>query len=171
MPFFTKTGMMHSALGGWQLTGITTFQTGTPFNITNNLAYTDNAGVGNGTGTASRPDVVGNPFAVPSNVNVSGQTGPLLFNPNAFAAPQGLTFGNIGRDFLNNPSRTNFDMGLFKHFAITEARAVEFRAEAYNIFNHTQWNGVNTQFGGANFLLPSGAHNPRILQLAMKFLF
>ena len=70
--------------------------------------------------------------------------GPLLFNPAAYSAPQGLSFGTVGRNSLNNPSRTNFDMGLFKHFAFTEARALEFRAEAYNVFNHTQWNGVNS---------------------------
>ena len=72
----------------------------------------------------------------------AGVYGPLLFNPAAFAAPQGLSFGTVGRNSLNNPSRTNFDMGLFKHFAFNEARAVEFRAEGYNVFNHTEWSGV-----------------------------
>ncbi|HLY16654.1 MAG TPA: hypothetical protein VKR61_05495 [Bryobacteraceae bacterium] len=80
-------------------------------------------------------------------------------------------------------------MGLFKHFAFTEARGIEFRAEAYNIFNHTQWSGVNggtscfgdvtTNFSAGdpgcydnnNFLRAGGAHNPRILQLGLKFLF
>jgi hypothetical protein len=80
-------------------------------------------------------------------------------------------------------------MGLFKHFAFNEARALEFRAEAYNVFNHTQWNGVNggtSCFGLASadfsagdpscyanngFLRAAGAHNPRILQLGMKFIF
>jgi hypothetical protein len=87
---------------------------------------------------------------------------------------------------LNNPNRTNFDMGLFKHFAFNEARALEFRAEAYNIFNHTQWNGVNSStscfgadfsagdascYANNNFLRAGGSHNPRILQLGMKFIF
>ena len=88
---------------------------------------------------------------------------------------------------MRNPRRTNFDMGLFKHFEIREEKAIEFRAEGFNVFNHTQWNGVNTGtscFGGAdfnagdasclannNFLRPGGAHNPRILQLGLKFLF
>jgi hypothetical protein len=117
---------------------------------------------------------------------VAGITGPLLFNPGAFAQPQGLTFGNAGRNILRNPSRTNVDTGLFKRFAITESRAFEFRAEAFNVFNHTQWGGVNSGancYGGPNnsagdpscldssFLHPSYAHNPRILQLGMKFLF
>jgi hypothetical protein len=130
--------------------------------------------------------MVGNPNAVMQQ-NVTGVVGPLLFNPAAFAAPQGLTFGSAQRNALNNPQRTQFDMGLFKYFQVRESKSFEFRAEGFNIFNHTQWNGVNggtSCFGGSdfsagdpsclannNFLRPSGAHNPRILQLGLKFLF
>ena len=59
-------------------------------------------------------------------------------------APQGLTFGDTGRNSLNIPNRLNFDMALFKNFPIKESYAFQFRAEAFNIFNHTQWNGVNS---------------------------
>jgi len=186
LPFFTGHGLLHSILGGWQTSGLVTFQTGTPFSITNG-AYGDNAGVGNGVGTGSYVDIIGSPNAAPPVTEVAGIPGPLLYNPGAFAEPTGLTFGTAGRNILNNPSRTNWDMGLFKRFAITEARAFEFRAEAYNVFNHTQWNGINSGiscYAGANnsagdpscvatqtFLHPSGAHNPRILQLGLKFLF
>lgn len=186
LPFFTKTGILHSLLGGWQTSGLVSFQTGTPFSVTNG-AYGDNAGVANGVGTGSYVDVIGNAFSGVPNVQVPGSPGPYLFNPGAFANPTGLTFGTAGRNILNNPRRTNWDMGLFKHFAITESKGFEFRAEAFNVFNHTQWSGVNSDascFGGANnsagdpscvgsntFLLPSGAHNPRILQLGLKFLF
>ena len=78
-------------------------------------------------------------------------------------------------------------MALFKQFVITEAKALEFRAEAFNIFNHTQWAGINagmTCYGGpsnsaadasclvsSNFLHPSAAHRARILQLGLKFIF
>jgi hypothetical protein len=173
--------LAHTLFGGWQLSGITTFQTGTPFSVTDGLF---NAGVGNGTGIGSYLDQVANPNS-PASVpaSVTGVVGPQLFNPAAYTAPQGLSFGTVGRNSLNNPQRTNFDMGLFKHFAFNEARALEFRAEGFNVFNHTQWNGVN---GGTscfdfssssdcwnnnNFLRPAGAHNPRILQLGMKFIF
>jgi hypothetical protein len=161
-----------------------TFQTGTPFSVISG-AY--GAGVGNGSGTSSFVDIIGNPTATPPQTNAAGIIGPLLYNPAAFAQEQGLTFGNAGRNILNNPSRTNFDMGLFKHFYVTENRSFEFRAEGYNVFNHTQFSGVNNTascFGGTNnsagdsscldgigFLHPSGAHNPRILQLGLKFLF
>jgi hypothetical protein len=182
LPFF-QTGMLHKVLGGWQVSGLMTFQTGTPFSVVSGLY---GPGVGNGSGTQSYVDIIGNPWAPPPAVNAAGIIGPALYNPAAFAQEQGLTFGDAGRNILRLPSRTNFDAGLFKHFAITEQRGVEFRAEGYNIFNHTQFNGVNntaTCFGGDNnsagdpscldnnFLHPSGAHNPRILQLGAKFLF
>jgi hypothetical protein len=179
---------VKAAVGGWEVSGLVTFQTGTPFSVANGGTYGDNAGVGNGVGTGSFVDVIGNPNPAPSQTQVLGIQGPLLFNPAAFANPTGLTFGDAGRNLLNNPSRSNWDMGLFKRFAIgTESRAFEFRAEGFNVFNHTQWSGVNSSpacYAGANnsagdpscvlsqtFLHPGGAHNPRILQLGMKFIF
>jgi hypothetical protein len=69
-------------------------------------------------------------------------------------------------------------MGLFKKFAIREDMNFEFRAEAFNVFNHTQWSGVNNSscYGAAacsssSFLTATSAHNPRIMQLAGKFVF
>jgi hypothetical protein len=104
--------------------------------------------------------------------------GPRLYNSDAFAAPRGLTYGDAGRNILSLPRRTNFDMGLFKDFAIKEAMNFEFRAEAFNVFNHTQWSGVDNSscYGASNcsastFLTATSAHNPRILQLAAKFIF
>ena len=174
LPFFSKSsGLTKSLLGGWEWSGITTFQTGIPFNVTNGVVG-DNAGVGNGVGTGSRPDLVGNPNSTPCQP--SGGLGPLLYNPCAFADPQGLTFGNVGRNSLRLPHRTQFDMGLFKHFPIKEAMSVEFRAETFNTFNHTQFgptanNSVDRQFGSSTFLTAQTAHSPRIMQLGLKFIF
>jgi hypothetical protein len=188
-PFFTNTKTLAGKLlGGWQLSGLTSFQTGTRFSVYagNGNGILTGAGVGNGTGAGAYANVIGDPFAVPSNVNAPDIKGPLLFNPAAFAAPTGLTFGNAGRNLLYNPSRLNFDTGLFKKFYVTEQMHFEFRAEAFNVFNHTQWRGVNSGiscYGGPNnsagdascldqsFLHPGGAHNPRIMQLGMKFIF
>jgi hypothetical protein len=188
-PFFTNTKTLAGKLlGGWQLSGLTSYQTGTPFSVTagnGNGIYTG-AGVGNGQGAGAYADVIGDPNTAPPVTNSPGIIGPLLFNPAAFAAPTGLTFGNAGRNILNNPSRLNFDMGLFKKFYVTEKMNFEFRAEAFNVFNHTQFSGVHNGmscYGGPNnsagdascldqsFLHPNGAHNPRILQLGMKFIF
>ncbi len=197
--------MVRTWLGGWQLSGITTFQTGTPFSVINGggsdgTGAADNAGVGDGLGIGSYADIAGDaktgkPYVAQGGNNV----GPLLLNPGAFTAPRGLTFGNSGRNYLNNPSRTNFNMSLFKHFKpFTEHLDIEFRAEAYNVFNHTQFRitdpanpgntgnnvincyGTQTQLysagasaclSGNSFLHPVDAHDPRILQFGLKAQF
>jgi hypothetical protein len=69
-----------------------------------------------------------------------------LYNPAAYNQPTGLTFGDSRRDSLNMPHRTNFDTGLFKHFAMGESTAIEFRAEGFNIVNHPQWKRSQQQF-------------------------
>jgi hypothetical protein len=136
----------------------------------------DNAGVGNGVGTGSYADVVGNPNAITGSKFIPNVSAPLLYNPDAFAAPTGLTFGNSGRNLLRNPNRTNFDMALFKHIPVKEYLNLEFRAEAFNVFNHTQFYltgpaGSNNVLGDPAFLTPAGAHSGRILQLAVKAIF
>jgi hypothetical protein len=74
-----------------------------------------------------------------------------LYNPAAFVAPQGLTFGDAGRNFLNNPHRLNFDLTGLKNFKITEGSNLEFRVEAFNVFNHTEFRIFNPNLGnGAN---------------------
>ena len=179
--------MVGKVFEGMQFSGITTFQTGTPFSVANNAAFSDNAGVANGFGSGTYPDLTGDARTAPPTKFVEGIAGPLLFNPAAFAAPRGLTFGNSGRNLLRNPRRTNFDMALFRNVAISNDKAFEFRAEAFNVFNHTQWAGINsatTCYGGpfnsagdatclvsSNFLHPYSAHRARILQLGLKFTF
>ena len=71
-------------------------------------------------------------------------TGPLFYSPDAYALPTGLTFGDSGRNTLNLPRRVNFDAGLFKRFQIKERAAFEFRWEMFNIFNHTEFNAIDT---------------------------
>jgi hypothetical protein len=182
LPFFKNGGLSRKVLGGWQYSGITSFNTGSPFSLTYS-DISDNAGVANGVGSASRPDLIGDPNSgFTQNPQIG--LGPQFYNPAAFAPPQGLTFGTAGRNILRNPSRLNFDMALFKHFSITENMGFEFRAEAFNVFNHTEWNTIGGDSGSAGgsgdtsfapgsntFLYIASAHNPRILQLALKFLF
>lgn len=205
LPFFNHgSGLTRTLLGGWEWSGITTFSTGSPFTVANGV-FSDNAGVANGTSsTASFPDLIGNPNTSGPTQTLGPQTAPLLLNPGAFAAPRGLTFGDAGRNSVRNPNRTNFDMALIKNFKIKESMGLEFRAEAFNVFNHTEFGyfggtggsaAFNTSnlnsgtattgcYAGANnsagdpsclasstFLNMLAAHNPRILQLALKFSF
>src|SRR6202167_3282331 len=219
-PFFKERGLARTLLGNWEWSGITLIQSGTPFSVYNlglNGVTGDNAGVANTVATAgSYPDLVGNPRAGVSSAAFGGNLvadgfGPLLYNPAAFAQPTGLTFGDSGRNILRNPWRTNFDMALMKHIPVTEGKYFEFRAEAFNVFNHVEYNyiggdagsaannyglGTGTNeiscYGGATYsagdlscatgapglggspnprFRPSGAHLPRILQFAVKFIF
>jgi len=204
--------LVNELLDGWELSGVTLFQSGTPFTVINSagntgISLTDNAGVSSGLGiAASYPDVVrGGPTALAVNGllspgNNSQSFGPLIGNPSQFVAPRGLTFGDAGRNFLNNPGRVNFDMALLKHFKIRESGQVEFRAEVFNIFNHTQFrvydpdnpgstgnNIVSCYAGplysagfkgsgadcvtGASFLHPLDAHRSRTMQLGLKLGF
>ena len=186
---------------GWELSGITTLQSGTPFSVingasSNGISVLDNAGVANGTGAGSYPDVIGSPhLRAPYGSTNPLSVGPALLNPDAFAAPTGLTFGDAGRNFLNNPGRLNFDVALLKHFKITEGSNLEFRAETFNVFNHTQfiiydpdrgnqanntvncYGGLNNSAGdpsclaGSAFLHPIEAHRPRTMQFGLKYAF
>jgi Carboxypeptidase regulatory-like domain len=206
LPFFRGKGLTHSLLGGWQVSGITSIQTGSPFTVVNagggSLGTpSDSAGVGNGVGFGSYPDLVGDPNSGIPATPPGSSFGPAYGNPAVFVAPVGLTFGDAGRNILRNPRQSNFDMALFKHFAIKESMSVEFRAEAFNVFNHVEWGYIGggggsaagnnggsggnnlTCYGGANnsagdptcaglgFFSPNGTHNARILQLALKFIF
>jgi hypothetical protein len=204
-PTSTKccSGFADRFLDGWEFSGITLLHSGTPFTVINTagntgISVTDNAGVSSNLGiAASFPDVARGQ-AQPGNNPQS--FGPLLLNSSQFVAPRGLTFGNAGRNFLNNPRQINFDMALAKHFKITEGSQLEFRAEAFNIFNHTEFriydpdnpggtgnNVISCYAGpaysagykgsgadcvtGASFLHPLDAHRPRTLQFALKFAF
>lgn len=199
--FQHSNALVRDIAGGWELSGIATYHTGNPFTVSNGGVGGvggDAAGVGNGIGTGSYPDICGNINAAPSETNIAGIIGPLLYNPGAFCAPQGLTFGNAGRNILRNPYFTEFDMGFFKDIPIHGEKAhIQFRAEAFNIFNTpnlfvtgaTTSNGaVSTGcYAGANnsagdpscisgsnastFLHATGAHNPRIFQFGIKVLF
>lgn len=199
LPVFAHSrNVKGSLLGGWQVSGITTAQSGEPFSIVNG-GTSDNAGVGNSVGSGSYADLVGDPHAAkPTFYNVPGIVyGPLLYNPGAYTQPTGLTFGDSGRNSLAGPGRLNFDMGVFKRFKIKESKALEFRAEAFNLFNHPQWTGVNNSSCGyvtatgsassgsndcvngnaadgetaSNFLHPLGVHIPRIGEFGLKFIF
>jgi hypothetical protein len=195
--------LANQLLEGWELSGVTLFSSGTPFTVINSagntgISLTDNAGVSSGLGiAASYPDVVGSAQSPGGNAR---SFGPLLGNPAEFVAPRGLTFGTAGRNFLNNPRRLNFDLSVLKHFKIRERAQLEFRAEAFNVFNHTQFriydpdnpgssgNNIISCYGGPNysagfrgagadcvtgasFLHPLNAHRPRTIQFGLKLGF
>jgi len=171
VPFHGK-GLSRTFLGGWQYAGIMTASTGTPFSVINGV-YGDSAGVADGTtAVGSYADRVGDPHGVPVCPGLAdGTKGVALYNCSAFTQTQGLTFGNSGRNSVTGPRRINFDMSVYKIFKPKEKINVQFRGEAFNIFNHTEWTGVNPYVSTDNFMYSTGAHMPRVLQFALRVTF
>jgi hypothetical protein len=152
---------VKALLGGWTLSGIATFESGTPISIN---APNDNLGLGGG--TTNRADIVG-PVSYP-------KTRFQWFSTSSFAAPGPLEWGTSGRNIIVGPGRNNWNMSLFKAFQFTERARFEFRAETFNTFNHTQFQnpGNNTwTVGSGNYGLLTSANDPRVLQLGAKLLF
>jgi hypothetical protein len=171
-PYFGGKGLSHTFLGGWQFAGIMTSQSGGPFSVIDGI-FGDNAGVADGiSGNGSYADRIGDPHATPDpSCYVPDTKGIPLFNCIAYEQPEGLTFGNSRRNSLNMPHRTNFDMSVYKVFKPTEKVQMQFRAEGFDIFNHPQWSTINNYVGTQNFLYPTGAHMPRVLQFALRITF
>jgi len=166
IPFLKNSSnrLMKSTVGGWQVSGIVTMQTGEPLNVT----------LGGATGNIcntmpncnNRPDRAG-AITYPHNVSA-------WFSPTSgFAAPAPGAFGSLPFNYLRGPGRQNWNLALFKSFVFSESRGsrLEFRAEFFNAFNHTEWNNVSTSFSASNFGAITSAHDPREIQLGLKLYF
>jgi hypothetical protein len=152
----TKGGVAEFLFGGWQTNGILTVQSGLPFSPVLQTSTTN--------GTGSRPDVVGN-VSYPKTLQ-------RWYDPSAFGTPAPYTYGGAGRNILFGPGRWNWDMSLFKNFVIKEGMRFEFRAEAFNVFNHPQFGMPNGTIGNAQAgTITSTVGNPRQLQLGLRFQF
>jgi hypothetical protein len=156
LPFFRdQPGLAGRILGGWQISGISTFASGP----------TASPGISTGrNGLANRPNLVGNQIEGPKTVEQ-------WFNRAAFAEPAPGFFGNAGRNIIREPGINKWDMSFFKNNRITETVSLQFRAEFFNIFNHASFNGINTTFGSGAFGRVTSARDPRIVQFGLKLGF
>jgi hypothetical protein len=164
------------ALGGWQFSGVTVAQSGTPQFIYYTGA-TDTLGLAGGTNTVNRPDLVA-PVSYPkkrlawfSTSSFANPTPPWLGGANE-------GFGNAGKDAVVGPGLFNFNWSLFKTIPFkAEGPSLELRFEFFNVFNHTEFgnpqnqNGLDVNSGDANFGQAVAAYDPRTLQLGAKFHF
>ena len=123
-----------------------------PFDQSNTGANTD------------RPNVTGDPNAGPRTSNQ-------WFNVNAFQLQPFGTFGNAGRGIINGPKYETVDLGIAKISSITERISLEFRAEVFNLFNHTNFDLPDRQFTTPGFGQIFSANDPREIQFAVKFHF
>jgi hypothetical protein len=157
-------GIAKAILGGWQSSGILTWQSGFPLNITS----------GNDTS-----------FSLPENGNDQAQVScnnrytngsqaakiAQWFDTSCFGVPEPNTFGNAGRNTLIGPGTVNVDLGAHRVFPINERVNLQFRGEFFNAFNHAQFNNPDTSVADDTFGRITAARSPRIVQLALKLRF
>ncbi|HKW75933.1 MAG TPA: carboxypeptidase-like regulatory domain-containing protein [Terriglobales bacterium] len=158
--------------GGWQMSGITTFQTGFPIDIGDSgfRSLTCDAFSFTG-GCPDNPNqVAATPSLNPRTSTFKGK-GDFWFDPTAFTrAPLG-TFGNVRRNSLHGPGINNTDFNLIKNTKITEKTSFQIGMEGYNIFNHTQFNNPNGNAASANFGRVLSAAQGRVWQIRGKITF
>ncbi len=180
MPFFNKSSrkLVTSTIGGWQMSGVVQFQTGSPFTIARTDDYL-------GTGAANdKPWNLNGATDRPmkfANENASGNYNGITdywFNPrpngSAWATkPANGTLPNQNRNSIafNNVGFQNWNLAIFKAFRITESQNVQFRAEAFNLPNHPNWSGVDTNPTSTSFGMVTGKSSERNIQLSLRYSF
>jgi hypothetical protein len=179
--------VIKAVFDGWQISDVTSFIPGSALSVSMTTSPTVNFFSG---GDGARPLMIGNP-----NLPKDQRTFTQWFNVAAFAEPipitaaqcasgtcPAITFGNIGNTppgIIRGPGRNNWNTSIFKNFRVRERLNIQFRAEAYNAFNHTQFNGVDTTIqynaSGVNTRSSSGnitsTRDPRIMQFALRLNF
>src|SRR6185369_7647346 len=197
LPFYKdQHGFAGKAFGGWQISGVTVLQTGTPFNITE---PTDRSLSGAG---SDRPDFNGGTvqFFNPRNTDAANggpnrsfngtgggsatastnpffrRVGSAVYYCAAACGASGVDtsagrFGSLGRNVFHGPGDINFDFTLMKRTKIGENKILEFRGEFFNIFNHANFGNPNGNIGSANFGRITTTDDPRLIQFGLKFHF
>ena len=154
-------GVLGALVNDWTLTGVLTLQSGIPIAIaqtTNNNAF---AGFG-----TQRPNLIGDPTLPADERSVSR-----WFNTGAFAAAPQFTIGSSSRNPVRGPSYRNLDIALMRRVPFAAGKALELRAEIFNVTNTPPLGAPNTTVGAPAFGTITSAGDPRVVQLALKFVF
>lgn len=175
LPIFAhSTGLAHSILGGWEISGTVIRESGLPWAGANTPGDNASDTVGLGGNYTIHPNQSGKPVYNKSRASgaYNWVSGSVFSTPiAAWNGGPNLGFGNSGRDAIVGPGRTNFGTNLYKSFAFGERAHFELRAESFNTFNHSQFNSFRTKYGDADFGNVNGAQDPRTFELAGKFVF
>jgi outer membrane receptor protein involved in Fe transport len=172
LPFLQHSNQWYGkVLGNWQLNGIFTAMSGTPFTVfdSNDVSLQGQAPEISGF-SSNRPNVIGNPNSGP-------RTAAEWFNVSAFQQlqpdPQGRfeVFGNEGRNAVLGPGYVNWDFSAFKNIALTESKELQFRGELFNFLNHTNFRLPVSDIESATFGQVQSDVSPRVIQVALKLLF
>jgi hypothetical protein len=153
----------RAIINDWQLNGTFGAFTGTPFNVTASGTLL------NTPSNMQTADLVG-------DVRKIGQVGAsgTYFDPAAWAQPQGVRFGNIGRNQFYGPGAVNLDLSLFRAFPLGRTRRLEFRAEGFNITNTPKFGNPDGNVNSRNFMRILGTLNgyaERQIRLGLRFAF
>jgi len=166
-------GWYQHILGAWQVNGIATVMTGTPFTVFDSNDVSEQGGAPEITGfSANRPNLV-----TGQNPNAGPKSTAAWLNANAF---QRITpdpnspvqqFGTAGRNIAQGPSYADWDFSAFKSIPVTEGKEFQFRAEFFNLLNHTNFRLPDSDISSPTFNHILAAQSPRLIQLALKFQF
>jgi hypothetical protein len=155
---------LKSALGGWQVSGIVTIESGIPINVS--------GGSSNVVGQFNRPNLNGKISYVHQ---VVPSTDPFAhiqyFNTSVFSDPGPGNWGNLGHNALRGPGRDNWNLSLFKTITLTENSGLQLRLETFNTFNHTQFQNSDNSLGDSRFGQFTSAYPARTIQISGKFYF
>lgn len=160
IPARFRNPLAAGVLNNWNLSAIVAAQSGFPFTV---LSGEDNARNDQG---PQRADLVGDPHL--SGSRGKGEKIAQWLRTDAFAPNALGTYGTLGRNTFRGPGMTNVDLGLQKRFPIGETLVTEFRAEAFNLFNHTNLNNPVDEMSETDFMRITSARDPRILQFALR---
>ena len=181
--FAPSSGWERGLLNGWEVGGITTFQSGIPVRLVDLVSDNSLTG-GYDFEPADRPSIVG-PVRIqdPRTSGCAFGSGPgtgtpcssqpnMFFNPNAFAFEPLGQIGNARHDMFPGPGVNNWDFSVIKRTQIKERYSWEFRTEFFNVFNHAQFLNPDGNIGdGINFGRVTQARDPRFIQFATKLNF
>jgi hypothetical protein len=163
--------VVKAALGAWEISGIWTFQSGTPFGIQGGNGNNSSGALQSSGSYGDRADLTGQPF----NTHSGGRQQWLnrYFNPSAFTPNAPGTFGNSGKNILTGPGINTADLALIKNWDVYERAHLQFRWEMFNAFNHPSFGLPSTDPSSANFgqITAIGAIPPRVMQAGLKLSF
>jgi hypothetical protein len=171
LPFYKgQQGFTGHLLGGWELSGIGYIYSGLHYAASASTFSQDHAGLGlNGaTFSGARPDIIGNPQqGAPHTIKQWFNTSAFAFVPQSQIRP-----GNEPRGTIEGPPMVRWDANLYKNTNLTERVSLQFRAEAFNVLNHTNFNTFRSlRFGSSLFGQIATARDARVMQLALKLIF
>jgi hypothetical protein len=166
LPVPKYSGLKGVILDGWELSGITQFQSGFPVHIQDGNDHELTSSID--FSAAGTPDLIA-PF---HKLDPRNSPNHLVFDPAAFADPALGSFGTAKRTICCGPGLNNSDVSIQKEIPVSETKRFEFRWDVFNVANHTHFFNIDGNItDGANFGIARKVADPRLMQVALKFYF